>query len=76
MWATTDIDIPVAFTGTGRWRDGMELLYFSQFPGSKKFATITVNGTTSNAIVVRGGFTKYASGRFYCEYWVEPEYTP
>ncbi|TWU31098.1 hypothetical protein Q31b_58900 [Novipirellula aureliae] len=60
-WTTTDIGIPTAHTGTGVWLEGRELLYFNQSPGMKRFATLTVDGKTTNAVVLKWSMTCYAS---------------
>ena len=60
-WVTTDIDIPTAHTGTGVWVDGRELLYFNQSPDTKGFATLTVNGKTTNAVLLQWSMTCHAA---------------
>ena len=52
-WATTDIDIPTAHTGTGVWFEGRQLIYFNQSPGNNGVATLTVNGKTTNAVLLQ-----------------------
>lgn len=60
-WTTTDIAVPTAHTGTGVWYEGRELLYFNQSPGMKGFATLTVNGKTTNAVLLQCSMTCHAS---------------
>ena len=60
-WATTDIAIPTAHTGTGVWHKGRELCYFNQSPGMKGYATLTINGKTTNAVLLQWSMTCHAS---------------
>ena len=60
-WASTDIDIPVAHTGIGVWHEGRELQYFNQSSLTNGFATITIDGKTTNAVLLQWSMTCHAS---------------
>lgn len=60
-WATTDIATPTAHTGTGVWCAGRELLYFNQSERMKGYATLTINGKTTNAVLLEWSMTCHAS---------------
>ena len=60
-WATTDIAMPTAHTGTGVWYAGRELVYFNQSSSMKGCATLTINGKTTNAVLLQWSMTCHAS---------------
>jgi hypothetical protein len=60
-WATTDIAIPTAHSGTGVWFEGRELLYFRQSSSLKGVATLTINGKTTNAVLLKWSMRCHAS---------------
>ena len=72
-WVSTDIDIPTAHVGTGTWRDGHELKYFAEAPGLTGVATLTIDGTVENAVIVGGYIRHWAAGGTVCHYTVIPE---